>query len=422
VEAAIYQPLASAGGEFVSDVLKATGNEALVQAALATALTPEQAERLKTMSNDPEVAKTLAEIQDKLSVAVAQSIDTAKQTVAPQLEKVSGDVVNGVVVSIMNAISDIPGVGFLLSLLGMVDTGIKALGQARTIQNSLINAAAPVAAVLSNVDELTNIVNTAAAPGQEVERQSNVTPPTEATVVVPQSVTPPSVTPPSVTPPSVTPPSVTPPSVSPQSVTPPNEATVVAPPSVNEAPPSVNVAPQSVNEAPQSVSKAPQSVSVTPPSVNVAPPSVNVAPPSVNVAPPSVAPRSVPLNYNRQIYGPHQNDYPQGDEGYAAFQKDSNAFQEDKQKKRAAIAAATKATSPLLMKTGHDVDPQLINPKNQGITVGHSGGSRKRRRIHKLSRRIERTLRRVQKKYGFKDKGDKGDFLRRTLKHHKHKP
>ena len=42
------------------------------------------------------------------------------------------------------------------------------------------------------------------------------------------------------------------------------------------------------------------------------------------------------------------------------------------------------------------------------------GGSRKRRRIHKLSRRIERTLRRVQKKYGLKD--DKNDFLRRTLK------
>ena len=41
------------------------------------------------------------------------------------------------------------------------------------------------------------------------------------------------------------------------------------------------------------------------------------------------------------------------------------------------------------------------------------GGSRKRRRIQKLSRRIERTLRRVQKKYGLQD--DKNSFLRRTL-------
>jgi outer membrane biosynthesis protein TonB len=41
------------------------------------------------------------------------------------------------------------------------------------------------------------------------------------------------------------------------------------------------------------------------------------------------------------------------------------------------------------------------------------GGSRKRRRIQKLSRRIERTLRRVQKKYGLQY--DKNSFLRRTL-------
>jgi hypothetical protein len=50
------------------------------------------------------------------------------------------------------------------------------------------------------------------------------------------------------------------------------------------------------------------------------------------------------------------------------------------------------------------------------------GGSRKRRRIHKLSRRIERTLRRVQKKYGLQgNQGnqDKNGFLRRTLRHRK---
>ena len=59
------------------------------------------------------------------------------------------------------------------------------------------------------------------------------------------------------------------------------------------------------------------------------------------------------------------------------------------------------------------------------------GGSRKRRRIHKLSRRIERTLRRVQKKYGLQSNQsnqgnqgnqsnqDKNGFLRRTLRHRK---
>jgi hypothetical protein len=127
-------------------------------------------------------------------------------------------------------------------------------------------------------------------------------------------------------------------------------------------------------------------------------------------------PRSVPLNYNRELHGPHQNDYPEGDKGYAEFEAASKKFQEDKQKKRdsanAAAKSAKQSTLPK-MHTGRDVDAQRINPKNQGITDGHDGGSRKRRRIHKLSRRIERTLRRVQKKYGLKDKGD---FLRRTLK------
>jgi hypothetical protein len=63
------------------------------------------------------------------------------------------------------------------------------------------------------------------------------------------------------------------------------------------------------------------------------------------------------------------------------------------------------------MRSGTDVTDQTITPEKQGIHAG--GGSRKRRRIHKLSRRIERTLRRVQKKHGLRD--DKNSFLRRTL-------
>jgi hypothetical protein len=175
VEAAIIQPLASAGGEFATDVLKATGNEALVQAALATALTPEQAAMLQNVSNDPILAAKLQEIQNKLSDAVTKSIDAAKLTVAPQLEKASGDVVNGVVVSIMNAVSDIPGVGFFLSLLGMVDTGVKALEQAQTIRQSAIQAAAPVTDALSEVKEVTDAVSAATVPkippGASIEMQ-----------------------------------------------------------------------------------------------------------------------------------------------------------------------------------------------------------------------------------------------------------
>ena len=56
--------------------------------------------------------------------------------------------------------------------------------------------------------------------------------------------------------------------------------------------------------------------------------------------------------------------------------------------------------------------PKLTKQEKKDENNQLGGGSRKRRHIHKLSRRIERTLRRVQKKYGLKDKND---FLRRTL-------
>ena len=59
-------------------------------------------------------------------------------------------------------------------------------------------------------------------------------------------------------------------------------------------------------------------------------------------------------------------------------------------------------------------DEEVKELKELGKKRGREGGgSRKRRRIHKLSRRIERTLRRVQKKHGLRD--DKNSFLRRTL-------
>ena len=62
------------------------------------------------------------------------------------------------------------------------------------------------------------------------------------------------------------------------------------------------------------------------------------------------------------------------------------------------------------------VQPKQLEKKSAPVSTtaaaAAGGGSRKRRHIHKLSRRIERTLRRVQKKYGLHDKNS---FLRRTL-------
>ena len=73
----------------------------------------------------------------------------------------------------------------------------------------------------------------------------------------------------------------------------------------------------------------------------------------------------------------------------------------------ATSAAATSAAATSAAATSAASEPEI------GTKRAREGGSRKRRRIAKLSRRIERTLRRVQKKYGLRD--DKNSFLRRTL-------
>jgi hypothetical protein len=124
------------------------------------------------------------------------------------------------------------------------------------------------------------------------------------------------------------------------------------------------------------------------------------------------ATRSVPANYNREIFGPHEYDLPTGDDGYHEYEKARKKFQAEKQERRVEQNQLKKNPIFPVMKTGNAAPPtQIIPNPTQIIKVG---GSRKRRRIHKLSRRIERTLRRVQKKYGLQD--DKNGFLRRTLR------
>jgi hypothetical protein len=75
------------------------------------------------------------------------------------------------------------------------------------------------------------------------------------------------------------------------------------------------------------------------------------------------------------------------------------------------VANATSATKGAVAGV-NDANPNVEPEPEIGKKRGREGGSRKRRRIAKLSRRIERTLRRVQNKYGLKDKNS---FLRRTL-------
>jgi len=106
----------------------------------------------------------------------------------------------------------------------------------------------------------------------------------------------------------------------------------------------------------------------------------------------------------------------------AATQSAAGAVSEATESAAGAVSAATEsavsaATGQLSEATDNAVSEATgqvsAATKVEPEVSVRGGGSRKRRRIQKLSRRIERTLRRVQKKYGLKDKNS---FLRRTLK------
>ena len=314
------------GSELLQNLLYATGNAALIEAAKAKALTPEQLALLNNVSDDPQVAAELEKFQDKLSNAVAQGIQQASDTALKPAQEAVGQLVNGTINTVLDDLKDIPPIGLISSALTAVQTGVDAVENATDIADKLKKAAAPVTQAMAEVGDLTTAMNNA----------------------VPELKVP--------------------------------ELKV----------PELNV-----------------------PELNAAPelkvPELKV--PELNAAP--AAPRIVKANYNREIFGPHRYDYPEGDVGETEFETARTKFQNDKQEKRQALNAAKMASQPsaFKMQTGTGVAPtQEITPEKQGIVTG---GSRKRRHIHKLSRRIERTMRRVQKKYGLKDKND---FLRRTIR------
>ena len=313
MEAAIYDPISNMGSELLQNLLYATGNAALIEAAKAKALTPEQLALLNNVSSDPQVAAELEKFQDKLSNAVAQGIQQASDTALKPAQEAVGQLVNGTINTVLDDLKDIPPIGLISSALTAVQTGVDAVENATDIADKLKKAAAPVTQAMAEVGDLTTAMNNAV--------------------------------------------------------------------------PELKV-----------------------PELNV--PELKV--PELNAAP--AAPRIVKANYNREIFGPHRYDYPEGDVGETEFETARTKFQNDKQEKRQALNAAKMASQPsaFKMQTGTGVAPtQEITPEKQGIVTG---GSRKRRHIHKLSRRIERTMRRVQKKYGLKDKND---FLRRSLRRHK---
>ena len=103
-----------------------------------------------------------------------------------------------------------------------------------------------------------------------------------------------------------------------------------------------------------------------------------------------------------------------GDATAAAGKAASNATAAADKAAGDATAAAGKAAGDATAAAG-DATSKAAGDATAAAKKG-GGYSRKRRHINKLSRRIERTLRRVQKKYGLQDKNS---FLRRTLRREK---
>ena len=288
------------GTDLAVEALKATGNKAIVAAAMGT-MTPEQAELLDKVSDDPQVEAALKKVEANAIAGINQSIEKATEVVLPQLQEAAADITKGVLTSAVTAVSDFPPVGAVISAVTAAGTAIDAAKNAIEIVPDITDALQPIQDAVAEFGDVTDAVNGA------VERAQNAI----QTEMQPMGA---------------------------------SAATASA------ATASAATANESANEP-----NASESV-------------------NASVKPPRFVEAT-----------PHKPDPNQ----------------------------------PFARKQTEEEEQQ----DNAGL--GGGGGSRKRRRIHKLSRRIARTLRRVQKKYGLtsqynKDK-DKNSFLRRTLKHHNHK-
>jgi hypothetical protein len=196
VEAAIYDPISNMGSELLQNLLYATGNAALIEAAKAKALTPEQLALLNNVSNDPQVAAELKKFQDNLSNAVAQGIQQASETVAKPAQEAVGKLVNGTINTVLDDLKDIPPIGLISSGLTAVQTGVDAVENVTDIADKLKQAAAPVTQVMGEVGDLTAAMNNAASSAEgaassaassaEGDEASNAVAGSEAALPAPQ--------------------------------------------------------------------------------------------------------------------------------------------------------------------------------------------------------------------------------------------
>jgi hypothetical protein len=353
-------------------------------AVIAQAISPEVLERMKAL-NDPAVQQVLDDFKANVRKAVQQSGEMLQNGVGDNIGKLLGNAVRVFVQSTRDVIADVPFVGDLLALSGGLSGVFDAVKQAKVIESEVEKALDPVRKVQAQVgkvtaavDEATGLASSTTVNGAEgdVELTDLTNAGESAESGEAESGKAES------------------PSAAAESAPSPSAAPTL---STTEKGADGNIELSELGPNAES-GKAASEPSAA--SQNTASPSAatqNTASPSAaspSAASPSAASPSAPALGNRKT--PARQVGPQ----HTIF------------------------ATPLLSENEEE------NDARENSRLG-GGGSRKRRRIHKLSRRIERTLRRVQKKYGLQSNQsnqgnqgnqsnqDKNGFLRRTLRHRK---
>jgi hypothetical protein len=431
VRAAISQQLANVTSAAVEGALETTGNAALVQIATTSAFTPEQLEMLKTMSDsdNAEMRAAVESIKDTLSKAVAETTTAVGDTVLPPVLELSDEVVRKVIRSFLNAVSDIPGVGIALAALGLVETAVQGIGDAVNVVEKAQAAIQPVTDAFTSVQgAVSELANAASAAADAAAAEAKAVTDAAASAATEAAATEAAAT---------------------------EAAAAEAAKAANAAAEAVSAATDAAaateaakaNEAKvvTDAAKANEAKVVTDANEANEAKAVSAATEAAKAVSAATEAASAATDANEANEAKAVSaatDANEANEAEAAIGPGAPGQEVEMQPMGASVNESVNesavAKPPQFVEAKKSVpDPNQPFARKQtkeeeeqdnaglGGGGGGGGGSRKRRRIHKLSRRIARTLRRVQKKYGLtsqdnKDK-DKNSFLRRTLKHHNHK-
>jgi hypothetical protein len=154
IKQVLYEKISSVGSRVIIDVLIATGNEALVNAILAKSLTQQQADMLKQVSIDPQVAAALAQVKGRLLEGVEASVASVQENVLPKVQDAVAEAMQGAVEAAKGVVYDIPFVGDAAAILTTLQTGAETLENVGDIREEFNNATAPVQAAMKQIAPL----------------------------------------------------------------------------------------------------------------------------------------------------------------------------------------------------------------------------------------------------------------------------